>query len=176
MYKDTVDIVMQKEIDFNISIRSSREFQNKTFIKVGDQWNIQNGCRQPFPSFAFNDSSKEQKIVQYLYMTIKSNIYYLHNHLNVHTSVWVLSAVTSDKARLQKVDPRIVITCPVYRNNRPVADLKRGGSFKNIPIHTHTLQNCLVMTLQVNLIFKVSGADPDFFFKKGDEVLKNSEE
>ena len=49
---------MQKEIDFNISIRSSREFQNKTFIKVGDQWNIQNGCRQPFPSFAFNDSSQ----------------------------------------------------------------------------------------------------------------------
>ena len=37
MYKDTVDIVMQKEIDCNISIRSSREFQNKTFIKVGDQ-------------------------------------------------------------------------------------------------------------------------------------------
>lgn len=35
MYKDILDIVMQKEIDFNISIRSSREFQNKTYNKVG---------------------------------------------------------------------------------------------------------------------------------------------
>ena len=139
MYKDTVDIVMQKEIDFNISIRSSREFQNKTFIKVGDQWNIQNGCRQPFPSFAFNDSSKEQKIVQYLYMTIKSNrsIYYLHNHLNVHTSVWVLSAVTSDKARLQKV-PELWSRAPYietigrWRIWKEVEALK---IFQSIPIH-----------------------------------------
>ena len=75
-----------------------------------------------------------------------------------------------------RLDPRIVITCPVYRNNRPVADLKRGGSFKNIPIHTHTLQNGLVMTLQVNLILKFQAQIQIFFLKKGDEVLKNSEE
>lgn len=47
MYKDILDIVMQKEIDFNISIRSSREFQNKTYNKVGAWINFQNGCRQP---------------------------------------------------------------------------------------------------------------------------------
>lgn len=51
MYKDILDIDMQKEIDFNISIRSLREFQNKTYNKVGARINFQNGCRQPFMKY-----------------------------------------------------------------------------------------------------------------------------
>ena len=74
---------------------------------------------------------KEQEILRHLYLTIKSNIYYLHNDLNVHASIQMLSAVTSDKGRPKNCDhvPRI------QKQYRPsaVADLKRGGNFKNIP-------------------------------------------